>query len=816
MSKNMGKKGILLLSAVSMLLLAAACNKTTEQTEDYRNYVFKEVNSFETSEEEYGYLSKVIPYGEQIVAFYTETIYPDVEGEEPVYDGTIEDDMGILPDAMGTPAVSATEAPESLEDTTEANSEAEGVEGDLEEWNPEEGFYTDVYEDDMADYYNIEHIIFYNQDGTVEKICDLVLEPGESSVQICPDSVSNAIYAVVSTMDAEWNTDWWLKKYDMDGVQIGETEITMEDSEYTYVQSLHVTADGKLVAGMENQIRVYDTELKLLGEASSESYMYSFFVSPKGGIYALTDKELPNGDYTQIINEFDVNKMEFAQQYEIASMLEYMDFTSGIGTYDAVVRNESAIYTWNIGESEPKKLVGFIESDIDSNVYTDAFLLDENTVVFLKRDSETWATEGIRVCKKVDPSEIKEKETLTIGMLSYDSALAAQVIEFNGKNENVRLQIKSYRDNNGDWEAAQKAFNNDLISGNCPDIVYITETTEQFYNYMEKGTFAPLDSFIKDDPEIDENDIFPNVKAALSLDGKMYAVTPTFYVMTMAMKEKYAPENGRITFEELKAVEQKTGVKAFYETTNENVLNNLLTLGYEEYMDLRSGKCDFSGSFTDALEYAAQYPTEIEYNEEMYLGYESIYREDRALLSYAYISDFREFNRLEQGTFGETVSLVGFPGTQGKGATLWLGSICAISSKSKNKDVAWEFVREFMTTEYQEKQQYNFPSRMSVCEKRKEEQMQKMFYIDVDGEKYEYDDTYYINGEEIIIQPISKERADYVMDYISSVENVYFINEQIYGIVTEESAPFFAGQKNSKQVADVIQSRVQTYVNEGR
>ncbi|MBR4966286.1 MAG: extracellular solute-binding protein, partial [Lachnospiraceae bacterium] len=668
----------------------------------------------------------------------------------------------------------------------------------------------------MEEYYNIEHVIVYNQDGTIAQNCDIQLAPGESSGYAYPDYRNAVIYMAVNKMDEDWNPIWWLKKFDMNGTELGAVQIEIDNSSYAYVQSVLLTTDDKIIIGMENDIKVYDTDLKLLGEISSENYLYSYFVSPNGGAYTSTDKELPNGDYTQVINEIDLDKMELGQEYEASNLQGFMDILSGVGTYDAVIRNASGIYVWNFAESSPKKLMGFVESDLDSNIFSEGFMLDENTAVFLKHNAETWSTEGIRVCKKVDPSTIEEKEIITLGMLYYDSSLAADVIAFNDKSENTRIQIKAYMDDNGEWEAAQKAFNNDLISGNCPDIVCISEATEQFYNYMEKGTFAPLDSYIKDDPEIDENDIFPNVKAALSSDGKMYAVTPSFYVMSMAMKEKYAPANGRITFDELIALEQQLGVNAFFDTINENVIYNLLTYGYDEYIDLRTGKCNFGDSFAKALEYSAQYPAEIEYDENMYMEYESIYRQDKAILSYAYISDFREFNRMEQGTFGEKVALVGFPGNEGRGAILCLGQICAISAKSKNKDVAWEFVREYMTTQYQEEIGYNFPTRISVCEKQMEEQMKKMTYTDMDGVEHEYDDTYYINGEEIVIHPISKERAEYVFDYISGIESVYFVNDQISNIVKEEAAPLFAGQKNSKQVVEIIQSRVQTYVNEGR
>ncbi len=42
------------------------------------------------------------------------------------------------------------------------------------------------------------------------------------------------------------------------------------------------------------------------------------------------------------------------------------------------------------------------------------------------------------------------------------------------------------------------------------------------------------------------------------------------------------------------------------------------------------------------------------------------------------------------------------------------------------------------------------------------------------------------------------------------------MDTQLSQIITEESEPFFKGQKSAKDVAGVIQNRIQIYVNENR
>ncbi len=73
-----------------------------------------------------------------------------------------------------------------------------------------------------------------------------------------------------------------------------------------------------------------------------------------------------------------------------------------------------------------------------------------------------------------------------------------------------------------------------------------------------------------------------------------------------------------------------------------------------------------------------------------------------------------------------------------------------------------------------------------------------------------------INGVEIPITPMTREEVDGLVEYVKSVNQLYSYNEALINIVMEEAAPYFAGQKKAKEVAGIIQSRVQIYVNENR
>ena len=95
------------------------------------------------------------------------------------------------------------------------------------------------------------------------------------------------------------------------------------------------------------------------------------------------------------------------------------------------------------------------------------------------------------------------------------------------------------------------------------------------------------------------------------------------------------------------------------------------------------------------------------------------------------------------------------------------------------------------------------------------EATQKSYYMDGD-EKVEYDDTFELNGEQITLEPLSQAQVDQIVAFIETVNQSSYYDEDVMNIISEEAASFFHGRKSAAEVAKVIQSRVQIYVDENR
>ena len=194
----------------------------------------------------------------------------------------------------------------------------------------------------------------------------------------------------------------------------------------------------------------------------------------------------------------------------------------------------------------------------------------------------------------------------------------------------------------------------------------------------------------------------------------------------------------------------------------------------------------------------------------------SWFREGKVLLDRTVLYGFSSYNYTKKGTFGEDITMIGFPSENGKGSSIAAELELAMSSKSRNKEGVWEFMRYFLSDEFQGKIEYEWPLSMKQVDNLAKEAKKRPSYEDENGNLVEYDDVYYLNGEEVPISPMTQEEVDEVVAFIKSVDQLYTNHQDLMNIISEEAAPYFTGQKSVKEVADIIQNRVQIYVNENR
>ena len=400
--------------------------------------------------------------------------------------------------------------------------------------------------------------------------------------------------------------------------------------------------------------------------------------------------------------------------------------------------------------------------------------------------------------------------------MNYDVRTAA--VNFNKNSDEYKIKVVDYSsyDTEDDYSAGATKFNLDIASGNVPDIM-IFGVENPVGSYINKGLFLDLTDYFAKDPDISEEDLLPNIVEACKTNGKFYQIIPSFFVTSVLTKTKYLEGKETLNFKECEKLIKDSGADkqwAFGMQTRQGFLETGLALSGDKYIDWENKKCNFnSDSFIEFLEYAAT--LKEDFKEEDYDYYkESFYRNGQSLFHVAYIQDFRYYKRYKQAVFGDDISFIGFPNDMGVNCSvIYPDKTIAISARSASKDGAWSFVKTLLSEEAQNKIEYNFPVRKSSFEKLAQEATHKPYWMDGD-KKEEYDDTYYLDDQEIIVDPLTQEELKELEDFIDSVTLIYSDNSNVNKIIEEEASAFFSGQKSAKEVADIIQSRLTIYVNE--
>ena len=811
------KKAICMALATTMVVSMTACfgkdgggdaSDALAQASDSANAkeaVFKEIGSINPEAE---WFDDVLVDGEEVIVVWSE--YVDIYGEG----GDVAPGGEAVPYEEGMTETPATEEmPEEEQEaiTEDVATEGEGVDSVVIVDDPMMPMPEVEYmpEEEYSFYYklNLGRVSF---GGTGMSVTTIELPEKEYScgIEIDP-STGNYVIMTECTIEDYSNPDnysyethWYMNVYSKSGELVSREELKLGNNpdEYFGIYGMGIATNGDICLLTDRTLVVLNSSLQKVGQVafSDNQWVESFFVSSDGVPYVYIWTE--GGESSE-----STFHMVDTQQVKIGPAIEAPEeFWGGVrpgAGHDMYYTTDKGVYTYDFDTKENKKILDYVDSDIDYNFVNYCVPIDETRIVAVVNDPETWEA-SVSFLEKVPPEEVVDKIIITMGMVYTDYEIRSKVIAFNKASDKYRIRMIEYYEynNEADWNAGQKMFNNDIITSNAPDIIVINSGMP-VDSFMDKGVFLNLNPYIESDPDVNKEDMAPNVLALGSRGDDTYILTGAFTISTMAMKKSLVPNGETISLAELRQLEQNYGTLALRDATRNDVLYYAMEMNYSEFLDLKTGKCDFNTpAFYELLEYAKQYPEEIDWesmDDNYWMESETAIRDNKALLSFYTVGYFNNMAWTEQGVFGEDVALVGFPGSAGNTGAIYPYFQMAISKDCEHPEEAWQFMRQFYTYEGQKEIDYGAPLNLKVMDERLEQAQQRPYWIDDDGNKVEYDETYWIGEQEIIIQPLSAERAQELKEYTLSVDKLYYYDSSISDIIAEEAAPFFEGQKTA-------------------
>lgn len=632
-----------------------------------------------------------------------------------------------------------------------------------------------------------------------------------------------------------------------------------ENGNYTNSDSYYLM---KMEAGGEELVSIYLNELPQIKELSDEDeWFYTGEVIPFGdalyvnvmGNYVKFDKE---GNYQSTLKADGENSLDQVSLYPLAdgkmagviyeedgTYIGYIDMETGDtiqksqipgssydcsiypgdSRYELYLVNSYGVYGYSIGDEEKTQLMNYIDSDLGLYSIYNVTSINDNEFYGTYDDDETYESR-IGKFTKVDPKDVKDKQTVVLACTGMDWNVRSHVVQFNKNNEDYRISIQDYSALYGtdtDYEAGINRLNADIISGKIPDIILLSSEMP-VESYIAKGLFEDFKPYIEQDEELNINDYMPNIIDAYSVDGKLYRLVPSYMISTLIAKTSDVGEERGWTVQDVnRLMESKPeGTQLVTFVGRDTMMFRCMNMAGNQFIDWETGTCNFnSESFIEMLEFINQFPREVSsdvYTDEYWQNYDSMWREGKVIAQMYTVSTFQDFNYAQKGTFGEDITMIGFPSGNRDGSAIIPEIQLVMSSKSAQKEGAWQFLRYYLTDEYQDAITYGIPLGIKQMEKMAEEATKTPTYTDEEGNEIEYKDYFYMNGVEIPIDPMTEEEAERLKKELYSFTQPYSYDSNLLSIIQEEAEAYFEGQKKAEDVARIIQSRAQIYVNENR
>lgn len=600
-----------------------------------------------------------------------------------------------------------------------------------------------------------------------------------------------------------------------DGSVISSQEITsLFNEEDPYIQQFAVDGKGNFYFYSNDQnIYVTDSNLQKICDINIGDWINSMTVSKEGDIYISTW-----GETGLEVKKVDLNSKGLGEKLDgISAGYGNDNYYTGVSKSILISGEEVALY--DVASATKEKLFSWLDVDVNSNYINNVGELSDGRLWAVYQDYEAEGNQPeIMVLKKVKASEAVQKEEITYGTVSLDWDMKRLIINFNKSNEKYRIVVKEY--GSEDYQAGITQFNADLTTANCPDLIDLSSLN--YSMYVSKGILEDLYPYMEKSG-LKKSDYVENVLTAYEVDGKLYAMMPEFYVSTIMAKQSLVGDiTGWTLSEMLDFAEENNPENLFSYGSRYSIFYDCIYNNIDEFIDWETGKCSFDGEdFIRTLEFAAKYPDpeEVNYNDEQEGTYARL-KANKILLMDSSISSVQQF-QMFQGMFGEKIAFVGYPNNERQGNLIMPSGGCVgISSRAKNKDGAWEFIQNMISQEHQENltNDWGFPIMKSALDKKFEEDMTPEYYEDENGEQVETTKTSWgYDDFNMDIYAAKQEEIDAVRGLLESANKIAGnVDEQLTSIITEEADPFFKGQKSAADVANIIQNRIQIYVNENR
>ncbi len=665
-------------------------------------------------------------------------------------------------------------------------------------------------------------------------------EHGESlsMMRFLPDAEGNLIFFFMDYSQQITNADGmsisptFMAKYDGQGNELFWKELTevFKDESYAYVQGAATDPENHLYVNMDSGIYLFDENGEAAGKIDAANYISSLGTGKDGRVYCMM-----YGENGYELFPVDYTGKKLGDSYKNVPSVNGDCLVPGIDG-DFMMYDSDNVYEYDCATQTHKTILKWLDSDLYGNRIRFTAPLEDGrlaVVTYSYGDDDS----GMYLLTKTAVSEMPERELITLGTFSTGSDLQEMAVQFNKQNDKYRIAIKSYYDYNSItsdnyqevYDSAVTAMNNEMTSGNGPDIYSLSSYYVNIANLVRKGALEDLTPYLDASDKVSREDFVETVIDAFTYDGVLVCIPTYFTVQTVAGPKSLVGEDMGWTLDEMMAVlDANPDIKPFDNMIQSDMLDMCLAFNQEMFIDYETGECHFdSDDFKKVLEFVNRFPAEYEEYDGQSTGKKI--QDGKVLLYEVNLYQADAITDAEQ-IYGEgNVTYIGYPTMDGSVGCMLQpsGDSLAIASKSSNKEGAWSFIEYVLESAYgSNRWGFGFESNKEALESGLSEDSRNPYETDENGDiildengkpaRQSFGWSESEDGFRLYSYVPLPEEIETVRELISLARPVSTsgLDDDVMDIILEEAEPYFQGQKSVDEVAGIIQSRVKIYISE--
>ncbi len=579
--------------------------------------------------------------------------------------------------------------------------------------------------------------------------------------------------------------------------EIKRTDVTTLQNGSLYAGMIRTAKDGSVMLGVtdpeteKSSVLMYNTDFEKIFEADCPAETVIDVIAVRDTMMMICN----SGIYLFDINGKKFDKIEVPGfDPENMTALESND-----DEFDFYYQSVDGIYGAYLDKNESVEIINWIDSDFNNKINSALVINKDRILVSVPGENAGDDANTFYLLTRADESKlekVKKKKTIVAGVMNLtgNDSIIDKIIDYNRSSEDFRIVLNDYSkygydDKETGNEGGMTVLNNDLKSGNIPDVILAYGDID-FSALNLKNTFADLSAFMKKDSEIHMEDLLENITASYTDDGKMYAVPVKFGIDAIMGSKSVLGEKTGWTYTEFLDFADKNE-KVLKMNTLDEIDMSLLSVNLDDFVNFKKKKCSFDKpEFIRLIEMIKKQDT----------AETDISGTGSYPAKIVGIGDYMSFLYfISDGSYSDPV-FKGIPDKKETGANINPQMILAVSERSKNKEQAWEFAKYFLSAEYQdaafnEAVTFGFPVRKDTFENMMNTEAGKDFSL--------YGFPVAVDG---------KKASEQLKTMINGASRHVVSDSGIKKILREALDDFYSGNKSAEETAAIIQTRVTEYL----